>query len=112
MQQLKRSLSVAASLVALGSAPLVIAGCAAPPTSCDDVAFAPNSDWLATDISTTGTGCDTAQKVVAAGKDRPTAFTADDFTCIGRPVDAGGLPHIDYACTGPDGAALTWKLVG
>lgn len=76
-------------------------------TACRDLAFAPNSDNLASDIVAAGMDCAEAEAVVrqaaaqAGPVDAPVAaFKIDGFLCLRTGGSQRGLPSADYACDG------------
>ena len=72
---------------------------------CSDVAFAPNSDNLASEIVATGVTCAEAEALVrkvgrqvgAVGE--PSRVEADGWVCIRTASNERFLPNSDFACT-------------
>jgi hypothetical protein len=74
------------------------------PTACDDIAFTPASDDMATDIVATGVSCAEATDLVrtVAGEHNfysgPRSFTASGWACTVATGTAAPLPVGRYAC--------------
>lgn len=74
-------------------------------TACRDVAFAPNTDNLASDVVAAGMDCAEAEAVVraAGAKAGPVngpvgPFDVSGFSCVRTGASERGLPWADYAC--------------
>lgn len=78
----------------------------AEPDRCGSVAYEPNTDWGASDVTAWDTSCDTARAVAAAAKTRPLRpgdmkqrFVTDGFACNGYSLEGEGLPSTTWTCT-------------
>ena len=76
------------------------------PDRCADVAFAPNSDNLATDIIAIGISCLEAEALVrkvgaqVRSVGGPSRVEVDGYTCVRTGENTGmGLPASDFECT-------------
>jgi hypothetical protein len=76
-----------------------------PASRCQDIAFAPNSDNLASDVVATGVSCSEAEALVrkvgpqVGAVGGPTRVEADGWVCIRTASDDRFLPNSDFACT-------------
>ena len=72
---------------------------------CQDIAFAPNSDNLASDVMATGVTCAEAEALVrkfgpqVGAVGGPSRVEADGWVCIRTASDDRFLPNSDFACT-------------
>ena len=72
---------------------------------CVDVAFAPNSDSLASDIVATGMDCAEAEALVRRTRAQlgpvngAARLEVDGFVCVRTAQSDRGLPSADYECT-------------
>ena len=72
---------------------------------CQDIAFAPNSDNLASDIVATGVTCAEAEALVrkvgpqVGAIGGPSRVEADGWVCIRTASNDRFLPNSDFACT-------------
>lgn len=72
---------------------------------CEDIAFAPNSDNLASDIEATGVTCAEAEALVrkvgpqVGAIGGPSRVEADGWVCIRTASSDRFLPNSDFACT-------------
>ena len=72
---------------------------------CNDIAFAPNSDNLASDIVATGVTCAEAEALVRKVGPRvgaigePSRVEVDGWVCIRTASNERFLPNSDFACT-------------
>jgi len=78
----------------------------AEPQNCNSVAFAPNSDFGAFEITAWDTSCATAEDVAGASRSvsiRPGSaryrMRTRDFVCRGYSFDGEGLPTITWNCS-------------
>ena len=76
-----------------------------PAGRCQDIAFAPNSDNLASDVVATGVTCAEAEALVrkvgpqVGAVGGPSRVEADGWVCIRTASDDRFLPNSDFACT-------------
>lgn len=73
-----------------------------PPESCGEVAYTPQSDNGAFDITAIGTDCPTARAVATAAENQRSSFSAEGFGCSGQDDTEAALSSTKWTCTSGD----------
>ena len=98
-----------ALLAVLAISSIAVAGgggsTAAAARDCGQIAFTPNSDDMASDITAKGVSCKTARAFVRAADGAP-GKRFRGFTCTKRALDTA-LPSWRYRCV-KDGKVIRW----